>query len=545
MNVVPLSDLVEAVVVEALRKSVPSGAEAVVRRSEFADFQANGALPAAKKAGRNPREVAADAVEAMAGDLFEAVEVSGPGFINLNLPTKALWRQVAEQGAGVPQAWAGKKVYIDYSAPNVAKEMHVGHLRSTCIGDALAHMAEAVGAEVVRKNHVGDWGTQFGMLIQYLEENSGAEWHEGISQLNALYKKAVRVFDEEAEFAARARDRVSLLQKGDESTLAVWRELVDVSARAFQETYDRLGVSLRPEHLAGESTYNDHLDAVVDELLEKGILEESDGAIVGYVEGEKGPDGNPVPLIVRKANGSYGYGATDLATIRQRSIEGADLVLYVVDHRQALHFRQVFAIARRAGWLESCRPVHVPFGTVMGPDGKPFKTRAGKSVTLNSLLDEAEEAAGRIGIDAVKYADLSTSRVKDYVFDVERMTELQGNTSVYLQYSHARICSILARAGEAGKVSTGIVMSAEERALILRLDDFGRVVAEAAEASEPHRIAEYLFTLAKEFTAFYGANPVLKADPEARGNRIALLEWAKATLAKGLELLGIEAPDQM
>lgn len=582
--VTPLAEAVETAMVDALRRALPEAGrtEPLVRRSDRADYQANGALALAKKHGRNPRELGESVAASInAPALISSAEVSGPGFINLDLTSEAIWAQVAARldadqlGIGLPLA--GKRIIVDYSGPNVAKEMHVGHLRTTIIGDALARLAEALGATVIRQNHLGDWGTQFGMLIQYLSEHPEAEWHHAddadptanVAALDRLYKQARNIFDADPDFKDRARSRVVALQSGDEDTRKVWRDLVEVSAEAFDAMYERLGVSLTAADLAGESTYNHLLDNVVEELVAAGIAVESEGALCVFFDDITGPDGSPVPLLLRKADGGYGYAATDLAAIRYRIRDlKADQILYVVDARQALHFKQVFATARRAGWLtDEVEAVHVPFGTVLGPDGKPFKTRSGGTVRLMSLLDEAIAKASEVigeknpdadpvdltalaaatGIGAVKYADLSNNRIKDYAFDTARMVSLTGDTGVYLQYAHTRLASILRKAGETNAmVEVTAPMSKEERALALHLDGYSTALGEAMSEREPHRLCGYLYTLARTLTSFYEANPVLKAENEmARSNRLGLVKLSKETLANGLSLIGVGAPEQM
>ncbi|TLF92467.1 arginine--tRNA ligase [Nocardia cyriacigeorgica] len=561
-----------------------AGADPLVRRSDHADFQSNVALSLAKKLGRAPREVAATITEKLHDDVIAATELSGPGFVNITVPDSSIWSQLAARREadrlGVGRPLEGERVVIDYSSPNIAKQMHVGHLRTTIIGDALARSLSFLGAEVIRQNHLGDWGTQFGMLIQYIDEHPEAKWHHDdladnadapIAALDRLYRQSREKFDADAGFADRARARVVALQAGDTDTLRVWRDLVAESQLSFQALYDRLGILLTPEDSAGESTYNQYLDEVTDELVRLGIAVESNGALCVFFDEFTGPDGNPVPLIVRKSDGGYGYAATDLATIRYRvrNLE-ATKILYVVDARQAQHFEMVFATARRAGWLtDDVQAVHVPFGTVLGPDGKPFKTRSGSTIPLTELLDSAVDRAREIvaekandldtqaldqvaeaaGIGSVKYADLSGSRIKDYVFDVDRMVNFTGNTGVYLQYAHARIRSILSNvpASEAPPVvDPSLALAPAERALGLQLDEFGKAVADVVDTLEPHRLAGYLYALAQTFTSFYEACPVLKAeDPRVRGNRIALCQLTGDTLAKGLGLMGIAAPERI
>ncbi|MGH3928768.1 MAG: arginine--tRNA ligase [Pseudonocardiaceae bacterium] len=576
---------VETAVSGAIDRALPelAGADPVVRRSEHADFQSNAALALAKRARTKPAELAtavSEALRADSGPALGAVTVSGPGFLNLAVADVAVWRQVAARlasprlGIGTPEQ--GRRTVIDYSAPNIAKEMHVGHLRTTIIGDALARLLGFLGAEVIRQNHLGDWGTQFGMLIQYLDEHPDATWQhdqlaEGtstVSALDGLYRAARAAFDADPAFADRARARVVALQAGDEATVARWRDIVAESEFAFREMYDRLGVLLEPGDSAGESFYNAWLPEVVAELTAAGIAVASDGALVVYSEEVTGPDGNPVTLMVRKKDGGYGYDTTDLATIRYRVRDlNADRLLYVVDARQALHFRLIFETARRAGWLtDDIDLTHVAFGTVLGPDGRPFKTRSGDTVKLMDLLDAAVETARatvadkahhltedelnqiaeQAGIGAVKYADLSTSRTKDYVFDVKRMVSFAGNTGVYLQYAHTRICSILRKAGDASaEVDLTLPLHPADLALALELDAFGDVLTEVSRLLEPHRLCGQLYDLAKAFTDFYEACPVLPADPPIRGNRLALCHLAARTLRQGLTLLGIAAPERM
>ncbi|HLS74652.1 MAG TPA: arginine--tRNA ligase [Actinomycetaceae bacterium] len=571
-----------------------AGADPLIRPSDHADLQANAALALAKKVGANPREVATRVSEAIpAGSAVGHVEISGPGFLNLTLADDTLLAQAearrADARLGVPASQAGVRTVIDYSGPNIAKEMHVGHIRSTVIGDCLVRVLSFLGSEVIKQNHLGDWGTQFGMLIQYIVEHPDSPWrHEEIagggaqpstvSALDGLYRAARATFDADAAFADRARDRVVALQAGDAETLATWREIVAESQHYFDQVYTRLGVLLRAEDSRGESAYNDRLAGVAEELAGAGIAVTSDGALVVLSEDVTGPDGQPAALMVRKRDGGYGYDTTDLATLQYRIHElGADRILYLVDARQTLHFRLLFEAARRAGWLtEDVQAVHVPFGSILGPDGKPFKTRSGETVRLMDLLDEAVAAAERVvregaeakgteldeaalheiaeqaGIGAVKYADLSGSRVKDYVFDTERMTAFNGNTGVYLQYAHTRLTSILRRAGERGlsvpesaPALAGAALEPAERALILTADSLADVLDAVADDLEPHRLAGFCYDLARAFTDFYEACPVLGSDSPVRERRLALVDLTRRTLAQGLQLLGIAAPERM
>ncbi|MCZ7422773.1 arginine--tRNA ligase [Verrucosispora sp. WMMA2121] len=545
-----------------------------LRRSAHADFQADGVLAAARTLRRNPRQAAAEVVDDLPEDgLVATAVVAGPGFVNIELTDRALLAQLARRlgddrlGVGTPEA--GVTTVIDYSQPNIAKEMHVGHLRSTVIGDALVRVLEHLGGTVVRRNHIGDWGTQFGMLIQYQAEHpEPVPGDTGtMGRLATLYRLARAQFDTDSAFADRARRRVVALQAGEPNTVAAWRDIVAESTRYFTEVYDRLGVRLTDADTVGESAYNAALPAVADELERRKVAVTSDGALCVFFDDLRGPDGEPTPLIVRKRDGGFGYAATDLAALRQRVVElHADRLLYVVDARQARHFRMVFDTARRAGWLPPTVPaVHVAFGTVLGPDGRPFKTRAGDTVRLVDLLTEAvdrarevvaaknpgltgaalDERAWQVGIGAVKYADLTTNRTRDYVYDPERMLALAGNTGVYLQYAHARVRSILARADGDITVDLTAPLEPAERALILDLDAFADTLVEVVAGYEPHRLCGYLYRLAQTFTTFYEHCPVLRATGPRRGNRLALCRLTGETLRTGLHLLGIPTPDHL
>ena len=558
------------------------GADPVLRRSTspaFGDFQANAAMALAKKVGRQPRELAQAIVDALdVDDVCSSVEVAGPGFINLTMRDEALARAaqslVADERLGVATAGTTQTFVIDYSHPNVAKEMHVGHLRSTIIGDALVRVLEFLGHRVVRHNHIGDWGTPFGMLIEHLidlgEEATAQELSVG--DLDAFYKSARVKFDTDAAFADRARRRVVTLQSGDEETLRLWGILVAESTRYFAAVYDRLGVTLTPDDIVGESFYNPWLDDVAAELERMGLARIDDGALCAFPGGFTGRDGDPLPLIIRKSDGGYGYQATDLAAIRYRVRDvGADQLLYVVDAGQSQHhLPMVFAVAAEAGWLGAATPRLVPFGLVLGDDGKRFKSRTGESVKLSDLLDEAvvraraavserasdaddderTQVARSVGIGAIKYADLANDRIKDYTFDFDRMLSFDGNTGPYLQYAHARVRSIFRRVqgpSEAGPDTPTIVVGeAAEHALVLALLAFPEAVESVAETLQPHRLATHLFEVAQLFTAFYEHCPVLRAaDDTTRASRLALCDLTARTLATGLGLLGIDALDRM
>jgi arginyl-tRNA synthetase len=573
--------LVSAYLQPAFDAIVP-GADPVVRPSGQAgvDFQANGALPLAKRLGMAPREVATKALaSADLGAAFESVEVAGPGFINLTLSPAWLAAQLADAAAdprlGRSLAPVAETVVVDYSSPNVAKEMHAGHLRSAIIGDALARLFGDAGHRVIRQNHVGDWGTQFGMLIEHLidmGEESGAETLS-VGDLDGFYRQARAAFDASDAFQDRSRARVVALQSGDAETLRLWRILVDESVRYFAEVYPRLGVLLQPSDVVGESFYNPLLPVVVADLEAKGLLVESEGALCVFPEGFVNREGQPLPLIVQKSDGGFGYAATDLAALYDRFGRlGADLVLYVIGSPQAQHLAMVFAVGRAAGWVPpGARPVHVTFGNMLGADRRMFKTRAGDVVKLADVLDEAVQRAAAavaeknpdlsgderaavaraVGVGALKYSDLSTERTRDYIFDWDRMLAFEGNTAPYLQYAYARIRSIFRRGGidvapyETGEVPVRVVHPAE-RALAVSLLGFDTAVGASVETYSPHKLCTYLFELAGAFTSFYESCPVLKADdPDERDSRLALSALTARTLSAGLALLGIETPERM
>ncbi|MFC9750754.1 arginine--tRNA ligase [Streptomyces niveus] len=586
--VTSLASTVDQRIADALSAALPEAgpADPLLRRSDRADFQANGMLALAKKLKGNPRELATKVVAALAdGDLFKEVEVSGPGFLNITVTDRAivetLAARVTDDRLGVPFATEPGTTVIDYAQPNVAKEMHVGHLRSAVIGAAMVEILEFTGENVIRRHHIGDWGTQFGMLIQYLTEHPHELDHtragdvsgeEAMSNLNRLYKAARTVFDSDEEFKTRARDRVVALQAGDADTLAQWQRFVDESKIYFHSVFDKLDMEIRDEDVVGESGYNDMLEETCRILEETGVAVRSDGALCVFFDDVKGPDGNPTPLIVKKTNGGYGYAATDLSAIRDRVGNlKANTLLYVVDARQSLHFKMVFETARRAGWLnDQVHAVQLAFGTVLGKDGKPFKTREGETVRLVDLLDEAVERASavvrdkseglgltedeiveratEVGIGAVKYADLSTSAARDYKFDLDQMVSLQGDTSVYIQYAYARTRSIFRQAGDRTPVAhPELELAPAERALGLHLDQFGEVLAEAASGYEPHKLTAYLYQLSSLFSTFYTECPVVKPAPprEVAENRLFLCDLTGRTLRQGMTLLGIRTPERL
>ncbi|MEV3857501.1 arginine--tRNA ligase [Streptomyces sp. NPDC050095] len=571
---------------DALTAALPGTVgDPLLRRSERADFQANGILALAKKAKANPRELATQVVEKIVnGELLADVEVSGPGFLNVTVTDKAIIETLAARAAdgdrlGVPVKDNPGVTVIDYAQPNVAKEMHVGHLRSAVIGDALRGMLDFTGEKTIGRHHIGDWGTQFGMLIQYLIEHPDelapadeVDGEQAMSNLNRIYKASRAVFDSDEEFKERARKRVVALQSGDKETLGLWQRFVDESKVYFYSVFEKLDMEIRDDEIVGESAYNDLMPETARLLEESGVAVRSDGALVVFFDEIRGKDGEPVPLIVQKADGGFGYAASDLSAIRNRVVDlHATTLLYVVDVRQSLHFKMVFEAARRMGWLGDEVTAHnMGYGTVLGADGKPFKTRAGETVRLEDLLDEAVERAtavvrekaekvgltedeivenGRyVGIGAVKYADLSTSANRDYKFDLDQMVSLNGDTSVYLQYAYARIKSILRKSeGDTAAAHPELELAPAERALGLHLDAFGDLVYEASAEYAPHKVAAYLYQLASLFTTFYDQCPVIKPRPaqEVVENRLFLCDLTARTLHQGMALLGIRTPEKL
>ena len=552
------------------------GTDPVLRPSQHADVQANLAMGLARRLGRPPRQVAEALVARLdVGELCSSVTVAGPGFVNLTVRPEVLAGLVTALDGprlAVAPARPVETVVVDYSGPNVAKEMHVGHLRSTIIGDALVRVLQFLGHRVVRQNHLGDWGTNFGMLIEHLAElGPEAAGGAAVADLDRFYTEARAAFEAGGEFAERSRARVVAFQSGDAESLRLWQQLVDESTRHFEEVYRRLDVTLGPEDAAGESTYNPMLAAVAAELEAAGLARLDDGALCVYPPGFTGRDGRPLPVIVRKRDGGFNYETSDLAAIRHRAQSlGATWLLYVIGAAQGQRLAMLFEVARMAGWLtERARAEHVAFGSVLGPDGRMFRSRSGDAVRLADLLDEAvgraaaavaaknpgldaaaaAEVAEAVGIGAVKYADLASDRVKDYVFDFDRMLSFEGNTAPYLQYAHARIRSIFRRAGvnpyglDAGRLA---VEQPAERALALALAGFEPAVQSVAASLQPHRLCTYLFDLGQAFTAFYEACPVLRAEStDAKFSRLVLCDRTARVLRTGLGLLGIRAPEQM
>jgi arginyl-tRNA synthetase len=549
-------------------------ADPLIRPSQFADYQSNVALSLAKRLSRPPRDIAAELAGHLGGEVVETAEVSGPGFINLTLRDDWIAAQAVGQLADprldVLPADPPQTVVVDYSAPNVAKEMHVGHLRTTVVGDSVVRVLEYLGDKVIKANHIGDWGTQFGMLLEHLldvgEESANAQLAAG--DINAFYQAAKAKFDADPSFADRSRRRVVALQAGDDETLRLWTKLVNDTKQYYNTVYARLEVALTDADLAPESFYNSMLASVCDELEADGIAVISDGALCAFPAGFTGRDGTPLPLILRKSDGGYGYASTDMAAIRYRIRDlRADRIIYVVGSEQAQHFAMVFAVAREAGWLTGAVTAqHAAIGMVTGADHKRFRTRAGGSVKLIDLIDEAVERAEKViedryddpalrgqialavGIGALKYADLSVDRESGYVLDFDRMLALTGNTGPYLQYATARIRSIFRRAGIDPDQATGPIVITEEaeRHLALQLLGFGAAVWQVSEVAEPHKLAAFLFETASAFTTFYEKCPVLQAPEESvRSSRLALSALTLRVLLTGLDLLGIPVPERM
>lgn len=551
----------------------------LTNKPDFGDYQANLAMSLAKKTGNSPRNVARAIISQLKlNDICEKVEVAGPGFINLYLRLTFLDKQMhrmANHGQfGIKTVKVPQTIVVDYSAPNIAKEMHVGHLRSTVIGDAIVRLLMAQGHQVIRQNHMGDWGTQFGMLIEYLIDSGWTEKHGNRSSLNDLelrYQAAKRKFDSDLDFAKQCRQRVVALQAGEENTLKLWRYLVEESSRHFSDIYTRLGVLLQASDNCPESFYNPKLAEIVSLLDENKLLTISAGATVILLEGFKDQNNKPLPMIVRKSDGGYLYATTDLAALRYRLNElKADRLIYVTDARQSQHFAMLFAAAKRAEWVGKAHLQHVPFGAVLGTDKKPFKTRSGSTVKLIDLMHEAElrtntviskknpempeeirhEIAQTIGIAALKYADLSNDRIKDYIFNWNRMLALDGNTAPYLYNAYVRIISIF-RKGDINRESLdpGLIhiQTPKEKVLALQLSQYAQTVTQASTHLEPHRLCIFLHELASRFHSFYESNPILKeaVTEKTKLSRLALCNLCAQVIHHGLNLLGMKTVDSM
>ncbi|WP_115720454.1 arginine--tRNA ligase [Gallaecimonas mangrovi] len=572
-----LNDKVGAAIAAA---GAPVGTPAAVRQSarpEFGDYQANGVIGAAKRMKQDPRQFAQQVVDNLdLGAMADKLEIAGPGFINIFLKPQWLAEQAenalfdADLAVAKP---ASQTVVVDYSSPNLAKEMHVGHLRSTIIGDAVVRTLEFLGHKVVRQNHVGDWGTQFGMLLAYLEKQKAegkSQAEMGLSDLEVFYRAAKGCFDEDESFANRARELVVQLQGGDEQCLKMWREFNDISLNHCHAVYKKLNVSLTRADVMGESAYNDDLAQVVADLDAKGLLTEDQGAKCVFLDEFKNKDGSILPIIIQKAGGGYLYATTDLAAMRYRNnVLKADRALYFVDQRQALHFKQVFTLAHKADFVrDEFSLEHMGFGTMNGEDGRPFKTRSGGTVKLIDLLVEAEEKAYQlvkerdsdfseqelkeiahaVGIGAVKYADLSKHRSSDYIFSFDAMLSFEGNTAPYMLYAYTRVASIFRKAGiEPQSLSAPLQLAApQEKALAQKLLQFEETIGSVVREGAPHYLCLYLFELAGLFSSFYEACPILSSEDEAlKGSRLKLAHLTARTLKQGLSLLGIKTLERM
>jgi arginyl-tRNA synthetase len=543
-------------------------------KPEFGDFQVNGAMRAAKRMKMNPRDLAYQIIERVdLKGIAKKLEIAGPGFINVHMNNEFLAESLLKNRYEKVAQENKQTIVIDHSSPNLAKEMHVGHLRSTIIGDCLSRIFEYQGHNVTRQNHMGDWGTQFGMLIAELEETlDGGDTPElALGDLEVFYQQSKKHFDEDEAFADRARDYVVKLQSGDAHCKALWKKFIEVSVAHNLDIYKRLNVGLREAHIKPESAYNDDLEPVVEDLFQRGIAIESDGAKVVFLPELADKNGNPSPMIIQKSGGGYLYSSTDLAALRYRVNElNADRVLYFIDARQSLHMKQVFITGRKAGYApRSVSLEHHPFGTMMGNDGRPFKTRSGGTVKLADLLIEAvqraeklvrdkneglneteiESISQKVGIGAIKYADLSITRTNDYIFDWDTMLSFEGNTAPYLQYAYTRIRSIFRKAGvNSSELTSQIkIIENQEKTLALKLLQFESVIDQVAADCYPHTLCSYLYELASAFMSFYENCPVLKHDVsvETQSSRLKLCELSAETLACGLDLLGIEVMDRM
>jgi len=563
---------------------------AIVKQSgdpKFGHYQANGCMALAKQVKSNPRQLAAKVVENLQiDDICETPEIAGPGFINLTLKTDFLSDRLMEIAAddqdrlAIDKTESPKKVVVDFSAPNIAKQMHVGHLRSTIIGDCICRMYDFLGNEVIRQNHIGDWGTQFGMLIAYLEAENPELLERPqdvhIADLEDFYKKAKARCDADPAFEELSRQKVVKLHNHDEETMKVWQHIVDESRSHYQPIYDMLEVNLHKENERGESFYADKLAGTVEELTNAGIAKKSEGAMCVFPDGFTNKEGNPLPFIIQKSDGAFLYATTDLAAINFRIKEiGAQKIIYVTDARQQLHFQMLFATAKAAGWLTDDVEVdHVTFGTMLGADGRPFKTRSGENIKLRDLLEEAVERASKVvetknpdlseeekaeianavGIGAVKYADFSNNRTTDFIFSFDKMLAMEGNTAPYMQYAYARVKSIERKAADKGinvaaELSSMTTLNLTEPAeleLALHLIRYSEAINIAAADCRPNYLTAYLYDLAQKFSTFYNACPVLIAEPDKRPTRLMLCSLTANTIAHGLKtLLGIKVVEKM
>lgn len=560
---------------------LPEGTNPAVTQStrpEFGDYQINGAMSAAKLLKTNPRQLAQQLVELLdINELASKVEIAGPGFINVTLKAEWLAQQLTKAATdtrlGVSANPHVQQVVVDYSAPNLAKEMHVGHLRSTIIGDAVVRALEFWGDKVIRQNHMGDWGTQFGMLIAHLEDKlaAGIDLESvALADLEDFYREAKKRFDDEAGFADKSRDYVVKLQSGDTHCRKLWQLFIDTSVKHSNEVYQKLNVTLTDADIKPESAYNEMLQPIVDQLVKSGIAVEDQGALVVFLQELADKEGKPSPFIIQKTGGGFLYATTDLAACQYRSVQlNADRIIIFTDARQSLHFKQVEITARKAGLLrEQTVYDHCPFGTMMGEDGKPFKTRTGGTVKLAELLEEAvvrakavvqekasdltpaeiDEVARKVGIGAVKFADLSKNRTSDYIFSWDAMLSFEGATAPYLQYAYTRVRSILRKAGVADDFSAPLVISEEqEKQLAVKLLRFEETLQQVIKDAQPNLLCNYLYELASLFMTFYEACPILKegTEPAVRDSRLMLSILSARMLQQGLALLGIEVMERM
>ena len=555
-----------------------NAAVTVSTRPEFGDYQINGAMAAAKLLKSNPRQLAEKLVQALALDGIAAkTEIAGPGFINVTLDNNWLANQLQQAAAdsrlGVSSNTAPQTVVVDYSAPNLAKEMHVGHLRSTIIGDAVVRALEFWGDKVIRQNHMGDWGTQFGMLIAHLEDKlaAGIDLESvALADLEDFYREAKKRFDDEAGFADKSRDYVVKLQSGDAHCQKLWQLFIDTSVKHSEEVYEKLNVTLSHADIKPESAYNSMLQGIVADLKAQSLAVEDQGALVVFLQELADKEGNPSPFIVQKTGGGFLYSTTDLAACQYRSHQlNADRIVIFTDARQALHFKQVELVARKAGYLRDGTAYdHCPFGTMMGEDGKPFKTRTGGTVKLAELLEEAvvrakavvqekasdlsddeiAEVARKVGIGAVKFADLSKNRTSDYIFSWDAMLSFEGATAPYLQYAYTRVRSILRRADIADSFSAPLVINEEaEKQLAVKLLRFEEALQQVMKDAQPNLLCNYLYELASLYMSFYEACPILKegVEPTQRDSRLMLSIFTSKLLKQGLDLLGIEVMERM
>lgn len=572
-----LNEIVLAGVKKAFDTELDSSKEYVTETNNenFGDYQSNVSFTLSKMLHKAPLEIASSIQNALdCGSIIEKSEVVKPGFINFFISKEYLCTKIKEVDSdselGIPNIGNGQKIIVDYSSPNIAKEMHVGHLRSTIIGDSIVRSYKQLGYDVIKQNHIGDWGTQFGMLIEHLIDLGWKDSNEHtISDLNALYKESKVKFDADPDFAERSHLRVVKIQSGDKESIDLWKALTDESKKHFGWMYNRMGVLLNDSDYCGESFYNDKLNAVAERLLNEGKAKMSNGAVCLFPTGFQGRDGEPVPLILKKSDGGFGYDATDVTALEYRARTlNAKKIIYVTDTRQKMHFSMLFQAARDAKLCDDdVELTHVSFGSVLGQDGKPFKTRSGETVTLSSLLDEAEERAKEIilaknpessgdslkelsraiGISAIKYADLSCDRIKDYVFNWERMLAFDGNTAPYIQNAYVR-CKALVSKGEAQgkKAHFHLLSNDDEKRLAKKCMAIGTVVQQEAKTYEPHRLCTYLYELASSYHSFYEKNPVLsESNTDILESRLALSSLVSKVLAKGMYLLGVSVIEKM